>query len=69
MEIDKFKDVLQTKQFSYTYKDKVIKGAKVRNQNNQVPHLTQDTNIKTTLGYNMRKSECGECQLPGVNYR
>ena len=27
-------------------KDKVSKGAKIRNQYNQVPHLTQDTNEK-----------------------
>ena len=27
---------------------KVIKGAKVRNRYNQVPHLTQDTNGKVT---------------------
>ena len=62
MEIDKFKDVLQTKQFSYTCKDRVSKGAKIRNRYNQAPHLTQDTklNIKTTLEYNMQKSECGE---------
>ena len=28
--------------------DKVSKGAKIRNQYNQVPHLTQDTNGKVT---------------------
>ena len=28
------------------YLFKVSKGAKVRNQYNQVPHLTQDTNVK-----------------------
>ena len=27
---------------------KVIKGAKIRNRYNQVPHLTQDTNWKVT---------------------
>ena len=27
---------------------KVSKGAKIRNQYNQVPHLTQDTNRKVT---------------------
>ena len=27
---------------------KVIKGAKIRNRYNQVPHLTQDTNGKVT---------------------
>ena len=27
---------------------KVSKGAKIRNQYNQVPHLTQDTNGKVT---------------------
>ena len=27
---------------------KVSKGAKIRNQNNQIPHLTQDTNGKVT---------------------
>ena len=27
---------------------KVSKGAKIRNRNNQVPHLTQDTNGKVT---------------------
>ena len=27
---------------------KVSKGAKIRNQYNQVPHLTQDTNKKVT---------------------
>ena len=29
-------------------KKKVSKGAKIRNQYNQVPHLTQDTNGKVT---------------------
>ena len=29
-------------------KYKVSKGAKIRNQYNQVPHLTQDTNGKVT---------------------
>ena len=28
--------------------NKVSKGAKIRNQYNQVPHLTQDTNGKVT---------------------
>ena len=28
---------------------KVIKGAKIRNRYNQVPHLTQDTNWKVIL--------------------
>ena len=27
---------------------KVSKGAKIRNRYNQVPHLTQDTNVKVT---------------------
>ena len=30
------------------YRDKVSKGAKIRNRCNQVPHLTQDTNGKVT---------------------
>ena len=30
------------------YINKVNKGAKIRNQYNQVPHLTQDTNGKVT---------------------
>ena len=30
---------------------KVSKGAKIRNQCNQVPHLTQDTNGKVTNSY------------------
>ena len=30
------------------YVFKVSKGAKIRNQYNQVPHLTQDTNGKAT---------------------
>ena len=28
---------------------KVSKGAKIRNRYNQVPHLTQDTNVKVTI--------------------
>ena len=32
----------------YSYRIKVTKGAKIRNQYNQVPHLTQDTNGKVT---------------------
>ena len=31
---------------------KVSKGAKIRNRYNQVPHLTQDTNGKVTIGMN-----------------
>ena len=69
VEIDKLKDVLQAKQFSCKYKNKVSKGAKIRNRYNQAPHLTQDTNIKTTLEYNMRKREYGECQRLGASYR
>ena len=32
----------------FIYRYKVSKGAKIRNQYNQVPHLTQDTNGKVT---------------------
>ena len=42
----------------YIYK-KVSKGAKIRNQYNQVPHLTQDTNGKVTNSqlYTTNKSQ------------
>ena len=33
---------------SEAWPSKVIKVAKIRNRNNQVPHLTQDTNGKVT---------------------
>ena len=33
--------------------NKVSKGAKIRNQYNQVPHLTQDTNGKVTNSQNL----------------
>ena len=45
---------------NYQYKiRKVSKGAKIRNQYNQVPHLTQDTNGKVTNSqlYTKNKSQ------------
>ena len=39
---------------------KVSKGAKIRNQYNQVPHLTQDTNGKVTNSQLYTKNECQE---------
>ena len=70
VEIGKFKDVLQAKLFSCTYKNKVSKGGMIRNRYNQASHLTQDTklNIKTALEYNMQKSECGKCKHLGASY-
>ena len=39
---------------------KVSKGAKIRNQYNQVPHLTQDTNGKVTNSQIDTTNECQE---------
>ena len=44
---------------------KVSKGAKIRNQYNQVPHLTQDTNGKVT---NSQLYTTNESQEVSANY-
>ena len=45
----KTQTLINFEQLKYTFKkDKVSKGAKIRNRYNQVPHPTQDTNGKVT---------------------
>ena len=42
-------------------KDKVRKGAKIRNRYNQVPHLTQDTNGKVTNSQKAQQTRAKRC--------
>ena len=44
----KFQNISANISFILFLRIKVSKGAKIRNQYNQVPHLTQDTNGKVT---------------------
>ena len=49
---------------------KVSKGAKIRNQYNQVPHLTQDTNGKVTNSQSDTTNESQEVSpFPAGNHR
>ena len=49
---------------------KVSKGAKIRNQYNQIPHLTQDTNGKETNSQLDTTNESQEvCPFPAGDYK